>query len=228
MSVSVPIASTPASATKPRLRGVSHQVAVFVALAACAALALRTERGPSRWAVLIFGGCLVAQLGISALYHRVSWGDGARQWMRRLDHSAIFLLIAGGYTPLFLLVPSATSGQTALVAVWAGAAVGVLKSLLWPHSPKWVTAAFCVGLGWLLTGQVLERAAIIGWEPIAWVVASGIVYSLGAAVYALKRPDPAPLVFGYHEVFHALVIAASALLFTHVVRVLASVSGLAP
>lgn len=140
--------------------------------------------------------------------------------MRRLDHSAIFILIAGGYTPLFALVPSTAGGHGALVAIWIGSLIGVSKSLLWPSAPKWMTALFCVALGWMVVGQVVDRARVVGSLSVGLLVASGIVYSLGALVYALKRPDPFPRVFGYHEVFHALVILASICLFAHVVTVL--------
>src|SRR5205085_9507845 len=130
-----------------------------------------------------------------ALYHRVNWSEPARKRMRRLDHAAIFVLIGGGYTPLFSLIPSRNGGHGALLAVWIGVSIGVLKSLLWPHAPKWITAALCVLLGWVVVGQVMERVAIVGLPCILWLVASGVIYSAGAVVYALKRPDPAPRVF---------------------------------
>ncbi len=111
----------------------------------------------------------------------------------------------------------------ALVAIWVGAGLGVLKSLLWPNAPKWVTALLCVGLGWTVVGQVLDRAPAVGWLAIGLLVACGVIYSLGAVVYALRRPDPFPRVFGYHEVFHAIVIVASVCLFAHVVLVMRAV-----
>lgn len=205
---------------KPLLRGVSHQVAMVVALVAATVLTYRASPGVARVAAATFGAAMVLQLGVSALYHRVNWSEGPRRWMRRLDHSAIFVLIAGGYTPLFATVPSQSGGHLALVGMWLGAAIGVVKSLAWPHAPKWVTAGLCVGVGWVGSVEVMARIPVVGWGPIVWVVASGVVYSLGALVYALKRPNPSPRVFGYHEVFHALVIIASVLLFTHVVLVL--------
>jgi hemolysin III len=203
---------------KPLLRGVSHHVAFFVALAATAWLVVMHHS--SARAAVVFGGALSLLFGISALYHRVQWSPAARQRMRRLDHAAIFALIGGGYTPLFSLVPSRAGGHGALLAIWIGAAIGIVKSLAWPNAPKWVTATLCVVLGWTVIGQVMERAPIVGWASVAWLVASGAVYSAGAVVYALKRPDPLPRVFGYHEVFHALVIVASACLYMHVLLVL--------
>lgn len=211
--------TTRAPLSKPRLRGVSHHVAFFFALAATVWLVL-AHAAPASRAALVFGGALSLLFGTSALYHRVEWSPAARQRMRRLDHAAIFILIGGGYTPLFSLIPSRAGGHGALLAIWAGVAIGVIKSLAWPNAPKWVTALLCVGLGWTVVGQVIERTAVVGWPCVACLVASGVIYSVGAAVYALKRPDPSPRVFGYHEIFHALVIVASACLFMHVVLVL--------
>lgn len=205
---------------KPLLRGVSHQIAFFVALVASVLLVLRAPAGRASWVAAVFGFGLVTLFGTSALYHRVDWSPVARQRMRRADHSAIFVLIAAGYTPLFGLLPSNAGGHGALAVVWVGAAVGVLKSLAWPGAPKWVTAGLCVGLGWLVVGEVVQRAPLVVWPGMPLIVASGVTYSLGAVVYALKRPDPFPRVFGYHEVFHAMVVLASALLYVHVALLL--------
>jgi hemolysin III len=205
---------------KPALRGVSHQFAFFATLAASSALVALARSPHAARAALVFGMSLALLFGTSALYHRVQWAPRPRQRMRRLDHAAIFVLIAGGYTPLFALVPSGAGGHGALGAIWIGAAIGVLKSVAWPHAPKWITALVCVALGWMVIGQVVERAPVVGAPCVALLVASGVLYSVGAAVYAVKRPDPWPRVFGYHEVFHALVILASMCLFAHVVLVL--------
>lgn len=214
--------ASPAAPAKPRLRGVSHQIGFFVALLAGAWLVRSAPAGTASWAAAVFSASLVTLFGTSALYHRVDWSERARMRMRRLDHAAIFVLIAGGYTPLFALAPSSEGGHGALLAIWIGAAVGVVKSLAWPRAPKWVTATLCVGLGWMVTGQVVDRVGAVGGVAVAWLVACGVVYSLGALVYARKRPDPRPLVFGYHEVFHALVIVASVMLYVHVALVLAA------
>jgi hemolysin III len=205
---------------KPLLRGVSHQLGFFVALVASAFLVARAPTSTAARAALVFGTSLAFLLGTSALYHRITWTPRARQRMRRLDHAAIFGLIAGGYTPLFALVPAATGGHGALAAIWAGAAVGIVKSLVWPGAPKWLTALVCVVLGWVVVGEVVSRAPAVGWPAIWLLVASGTIYSLGAVVYALRRPDPLPKIFGYHEVFHALVLVASVCLFCHVTLVL--------
>lgn len=213
-----------ASPAKPLLRGVSHQISFFCALAACAALVMRARPGTATAAAFVFSVSLVNLFGTSALYHRVDWSPNARKRMRRLDHAAIFVLIAGGYTPLFALVPSSSGGHGALAAIWIGALVGVVKSVAWPSAPKWMTALLCVGLGWTVVGEVMDRAPAAGSLSIGLLVASGLTYSLGAVVYALKRPDPFPRVFGYHEVFHAIVIVASVCLFGHVALVLSVTS----
>ncbi|HVY46493.1 MAG TPA: hemolysin III family protein [Minicystis sp.] len=208
---------------KPLLRGVSHQFAFFAALAAALLLVHRASGRAEIVVASIFGASLANLLGTSALYHRVDWSEAARQRMRRLDHAAIFLLIAGGYTPLLALVPSPSGGHAGLAMMWIGAALGVVKSLVWVRAPKWLTALLAVGLGWLAVGEVLSRTAAVGPLCIGVLVASGTIYSLGALVYALKRPDPLPRVFGYHEVFHALVVVASVCLYAHVWLVLAAV-----
>ncbi len=205
---------------KPTLRGVSHQFAFFVATAAAAALVVQSRSTTAAVAALIFGASLALLFGTSALYHRVQWQPVPRARMRRLDHAAIFILIAGGYTPLFALVPSSSGGHAALWVIWIGAAAGAVKSVLWAHAPKWVTAALCVVLGWTVAGQVIDRAHAVGWLAIGMLIACGVIYSLGALVYALRRPDPFPRVFGYHEVFHAIVIVASVCLYVHVVLVM--------
>lgn len=229
---------------KPLLRGVSHQIAFFVATAATIGLVASARTTEVRRAAAVFGICLSALFGVSALYHRVSWSERARLRMRRIDHAAIFLLIAGGYTPLFALVPSAPqmmgqmgqmtgpettagifAGYGALVSIWIGAGIGVVKSVAWLSAPKWFTALLCVALGWTVIGEVVGRTAQVGAPAIGFLVASGLVYSLGAVVYATKRPDPWPRVFGYHEIFHLLVIFASVTLFTHVCLVIRAVGG---
>jgi len=194
-----------------------------VSLVAGGALVLQTRSRAAAIAAAVFAASLALLFGVSALYHRVDWSPDQRRRMRRLDHAAIFVLIAGGYTPLFALVPSTTGGHGALWAIWVGSGLGVLKSLLWADAPKWVTALLCVVLGWTVAGQVVDRVAAVGPWAVGLLVGCGVIYSLGALVYALRRPDPFPKIFGYHEVFHAIVIIASACLFAHVALVLRSV-----
>ena len=193
---------------KPLLRGVSHEVAA--AFAAFGWLALvRAAPGPRAAAAAgVYGLALTAQFGVSALYHRPRWGARARLLMRRLDHAAIFLLIAGTYTPICLLIPG-HGGGTLLAGVWAGAAAGVALSIAWPMAPKWLMAGLCVALGWAVVPVLPALRAAIGAGGLALLMAGGAAYTVGAVVYATRRPDPFPRVFGYHEVFHALVVVAA-------------------
>ncbi len=203
---------------KPRLRGVSHQIACFVALVAGALLYVATPVGEARRSVAVYTLSLATLFGVSAAYHRPHWQPRARQWMRRLDHAAIFVFIAGTYTPLSLALPPA-QGATLRAVVWGGALAGVLQSLLWVTAPKPLIAVIYVVLGWSIAPYVREVYAAVGATPLALVLGGGVVYSLGAVVYAKKRPDPVPAVFGYHEVFHALVIVAAMLHFVAVARI---------
>jgi hemolysin III len=196
------------SLAKPRLRGVSHQYAFFVSLACGVGLILAASGGRARVAAAIYAGAVSALLGTSALYHRVTWRPAARRWMRRLDHSMIFVLIAGTYTPVALLALHDSLARTILIVVWAGALGGVVFKLLWIDAPKWVFAAVYLALGWVSIAILGELPAAIGWLGVAGLAAGGLLYTAGAMVYASERPNPLPRVFGYHEVFHALVLAA--------------------
>jgi hemolysin III len=196
--------------TKPLLRGVSHQIAAGVALAGLVALVWVAPGPRARTAALVYGMSLVGLFSVSALYHRPMWGARARLWMRRLDHSAIFLLIAGTFTPLCLLLGDARA-HTMLAVVWAGAGVGILRALLWPKAPRALATALYLLLGWAAVPLVPAMYRELGPGPLALLAAGGLLYSVGAVIYATRRPDPFPRVFGYHEIFHALVIAAAGL-----------------
>jgi hemolysin III len=197
---------------KPRLRGVSHQWAFFVSCAIGAALVVAAPAGTPRLAAAVYALSVSALFGVSALYHRISWASAAaRRWMRRLDHSAIFLLIAGTYTPFALLVLEGRIATVILVVVWAGALGGILLKLVWIDAPKLITAIVYVALGWVAVAAFPDLLEELGVTGTALVAAGGLLYTAGALVYALRRPDPVPSVFGYHEVFHALVIIAAAL-----------------
>jgi hemolysin III len=200
------------SIPKPRLRGVSHQWAFFVSLATGLALVIGAPGGEARVAAAIYALSVAALFGTSALYHRVTWASqNARRWMRRLDHSMIFLLIAGTYTPFAALVLEGTLATVILVVVWAGALGGIVLKLVWIDAPKPVVAVLYVLLGWVAVAAFPDLIDGLGVTSAALVAGGGVLYTAGAVVYALGRPDPAPTVFGYHEIFHALVIAAAAL-----------------
>jgi len=201
----------PQAVAKPRLRGVLHEYAFFVSVACGAGLIAAASDARARAAAAIYAGAVSALLGTSALYHRVTWRPRARRWMRRLDHSMIFVMIAGTYTPVALLALKGTLSQAILIALWGGAAAGVVFKLLWIDAPKWVFAAVYVALGMVGAAVVGELPSAIGWLGASGLIAGGAIYVAGAVVYASGRPNPWPKVFGYHEIFHALVIVAAGL-----------------
>jgi hemolysin III len=198
---------------KPRLRGVSHKWAFFVSLLAGAVLTLSAGDSKATAAAGIYAFSLSALLGVSALYHRVDWGPAARRWMRRLDHTMIFVLIAGTYTPFALLVLHGTISQIVLIAVWTLALGGIVLNLIWWDAPKPVTAAVYLSTGWVAVLAFPQLWSGLGPVGFGLVVLGGLLYTAGAIVYARHSPDPRPAVFGYHEIFHLLVIAAAACQF---------------
>jgi hemolysin III len=201
---------------KPRLRGVSHQWAFFVSLGAGAALVLAASGAQAVIAMSIYAFSLSAMLGTSALYHRVTWTPEIRQWMRRLDHTMIFVFIAGTYTPFALLVMHGTLANAVLIVVWATAAGGVVLNLLWIGAPYWVTAVIYMSTGWVAIVTLPQLWDEIGPVGVGLIALGGALYSAGAVVYARRKPDPRPQVFGYHEIFHVLVIAAAAVQYVAV------------
>jgi hemolysin III len=198
-------------AVKPRLRGVFHQYAFFVSIPCGAALILAASSGRARAAAVIYAAAVTALLGTSALYHRITWRPQVRRWMRRLDHSMIFVLIAGTYTPVALLALKGSLAEAILIALWAGALAGVVLKLVWIDAPKWLVATIYVVLGFLSAAVFGQLPAAIGWLGVAGLAGGGLLYTVGAVVYASGRPNPVPAIFGYHEIFHVLVIAAAAL-----------------
>ena len=209
-----------AAAVKPRFRGVSHQYAFFVFLVLGTVLVIAAPNGRATLAAAIYAASVAGLLGTSAVYHRVNWRrPSARAWMRRLDHSMIFVLIAGTYTPFSLLVLDGTLATAILIVVWAGALGGIVLNLVWITAPRWLIATVYVALGWVAVAAMPQLADRLGAAGVALLMAGGLMYTLGAVIYATKRPNPAPAVFGYHEIFHALVIAAAALQYSVVVFV---------
>ena len=199
------------ASVKPRLRGVSHEWAFFVSLVLGIALIVAAKTPKATLAVAIYAISLSALLGTSALYHRVNWKrPDVRRWMRRLDHSMIFFLIAGTYTPFALLVLNGALADAILVVVWIGAIAGAIVETIWIDHPKWVAALIYMALGWVAVAAFPQLWTDMGVTGTLLVAAGGLLYTAGAVVYATQRPNPSPRVFGYHEVFHALVIAAAA------------------
>jgi hemolysin III len=205
---------------KPLLRGVFHLYAFFGAVAAGIVLVAVSEGARPRTAAGVYAGSLALMFGASALYHRGPWrSPRVRAWMRRLDHCGIFLLIAGTYTPFTLLVFDGTLATVVLVLVWAGAAAGIALKLAWIDAPRWLAAAVYVLLGWVgvIAAPQLFAGAGVAWATL--IVVGGALYTLGAVAYAVQWPNPAPDVFGFHEVFHVLVVAAAATQFAAVTAV---------
>lgn len=203
---------------KPRLRGVLHQWAFAMSVVAGIGLVLEATSVRARLAVAVYALSVAALFGTSALYHRVDWRTlGARRWMRRLDHTMIFVLIAGTYTPFSLLVLHGTAGVVILIAVWAAALAGAVFKLVWIDAPGWLGAATYILIGWIAVIALPELVDRLGIPAVAVLALGGVLYSAGGVIYARKRPDLVPSVFGYHELFHLLVIAAAALQYAVVV-----------
>jgi hemolysin III len=199
--------SPPRSRTKPRLRGLSHEIAAFVAAPAVLALLASARSARAQAAAAIYGASVFALFSVSALYHRPTWTPRARAVVGRIDHSMIFLAIAGTYTPLCLLLGPA--GGSLLATVWGGAALGVLFSVAWDSAPKPLRAAVCALLGWSFLPLAPVLRASLPADAFRLLVAGALVYTAGGVVFTLRRPDPIPTVFGFHEIFHLLVIAGA-------------------
>jgi hemolysin III len=195
--------------TRPLLRGVSHLVAALGVLPAAAWLVSAAGTRPGVIGASVYGASLVVLFTVSAIYHRVFWTDpGIRSIVGRIDHSAIFLLIAGTYTPFCLLIGPG-GGYALLATVWASAALGILIVVFFPRTPKPVRSALYVLLGWLIVPFLPTLHAALGGRAFLYILVGGAFYTVGAVIYAMRRPDPFPRVFGFHEIFHLLVVAAA-------------------
>lgn len=196
---------------RPRLRGVSHQWATgLFAVAGVALVVAAADRGTEAVvACAVYAFSIVGLLATSAIYHRVAWRTASsRAWMRRLDHAMIFVLIGGTYTPVALLALDPPLGTAVLVTVWAGAAVGIAVNLVWISAPRGIVIALYIALSWVVVLAMKELAERVGVLALGLFLLGGVLYTGGAVVYARRRPDPVPGVFGYHELFHACVVLA--------------------
>lgn len=204
---------------KPLLRGVLHHSAAWYALGAGTVLVAVAASTRAALAAAVYSLSLVALFAVSAVYHRVQWkGEQARARMRRADHASIFILIAGTYTPVSMLAIGGDDGQHLLTMIWIGAFAGVMLSLFWPNAPKALNAAVAVAVGWTIVPYFAEVRRLLGGD--VWLIlAGGIIYTAGALIYALRRPDPWPRIFGYHEVFHAMTVAGALLHFAVILRI---------
>ena len=193
-----------------RLRGVHHQAFLPVFVAAAVVLIVLAGSALGRTAMALYGAGLAGCLGTSALYHRGRWAPATRALLGRIDHSMIFLLVAGTYTPVCLLVLRGWVAVVVLGIVWIGGALGAAMAMLWPRAPVWAEVGPYILVGWSAVLAFPQLAARMGWGGLTLLVVGGILYTAGAIIYGMQRPDPFPSVVGYHEIFHALVVLAAA------------------
>ncbi|MCG5467759.1 hemolysin III family protein [Micromonospora sp. LAH09] len=212
MTTSAPLRLKPVDIGKPRMRGWLHTYAFFVAVVCGIVLCSIAATRPG-WAPLV--SCLIYSLtvcglfGTSALYHRRVWSERGYQVMRRMDHSMIFVFIAGTYTPLCVMLLAPRPATVMLALVWGGALAGVALTVVWPHAPRWVSAPLYLALGWVAVAMLPEILHGGGVAALVLLIAGGAIYSVGAVFYALRRPNPWPTVFGHHEFFHACTLLAA-------------------
>jgi hemolysin III len=206
---------TPANPVKPRLRGVFHELGFYIALASGSVLVLSAHDGRSRATAIVFATCVATCFGASALYHRPTWTPPVRAWLARVDHAGVYLLIAGAYTPFAFLVMTRAWAVPVLAVVWSGAVVGILLKLFWVRAPKWLSAAIGLALGWV-GAAAFSQLLKLQLPGVLLVIGGGVLYTVGAIVYIRRRPDPVPRVFGYHELFHVLTLAATACLYVSI------------
>ncbi|WP_433189031.1 PAQR family membrane homeostasis protein TrhA [Actinoallomurus sp. CA-150999] len=197
-----------AQAVKPRLRGWLHAGTFPAALVAGIVLVALGPTLSARLAAAVYAVTSALLFGVSALYHRGHWSARAEAVLRRFDHANIYLIIAGTYTPFALLALHGTARTVVLSVIWSGAAAGVLFRIVWVGAPRWLYTALYVGLGWVAAAVMPQLLNGAGWAALTLVCVGGLLYSVGGLVYGLRRPDPSPRWFGFHEVFHAFTIAA--------------------
>ncbi|ADD40154.1 PAQR family membrane homeostasis protein TrhA [Stackebrandtia nassauensis] len=204
--------------TKPRLRGLLHATAIPVAVIGAIVLVVIAPTIDGKIASAIYGLTSISLFGVSGFYHRS--GNGyASEWLRRWDHANIYLIIAGTYTPFGVLALTGGAQLAVLLIIWIGAAAGVAFRTVWLGAPRWLYTSLYIVLGWVAIFFIPQFLEGVGLAAVILVVAGGLLYSLGAVVYGLKRPDPWPEVFGFHEIFHAFTVAAYLCQFSSVVLV---------
>jgi hemolysin III len=206
------VLATAVAELRPRLRGWLHAYAAAASIitgAALVAVAAAGRGGPAGATTSVYAATVTLLFGTSALYHRLNWGPRGRAIMKRLDHSMIFVFIAGTYTPIAALTLARTAALTVLAVVWTGALFGVVLQTAWPHAPAWLAVPCYIALGWMAIFVFPDLLRNGGVAAFVLLAAGGVIYTLGALVYAMKRPDPWPGTFGFHEVFHACTLLAA-------------------
>ena len=197
---------------KPRLRGWLHAYAAAISVGSGVVLvvvAALLRGGKAGSVTAVYAATVTLLFGTSALYHRLSWSPGAHLLMKRLDHSMIFVFIAGTYTPIAALTLSHGAAVAVLLVVWIGALAGVALQTAWPHAPRWLAVPCYIALGWVAVFVLPQLMHNAGIAALVLIIAGGLVYTVGGIVYGLKRPNPIPGVFGFHEVFHACTVVAA-------------------
>lgn len=205
--VHLPLLEDALDERKPLWRGWLHAATFPIATAAGIVLIVLAHGPIAKWAAAVYMLSSMLLFGISALYHRFNWKPATRQVFRRLDHANIFLLIAGTYTPIALLALPLDKGVILLIAVWAGALIGIGFRVFWLSAPRWLYVLLYVALGWAAVAFLGDIAAA-NLAAMVLVITGGLLYTLGSVVYGFKRPNPVPGVFGFHEIFHALTVLA--------------------
>jgi hemolysin III len=193
---------------KPHLRGWLHAATAPLALAAGVVLIALSPTLATRIGSAVFAASALALFTASATMHRGTWSPGVALWLRRLDHSSIFLLIAGSYTPFTLLLLDGSERTTLLSVAWGGAVMGILFRLFWTGAPRWLYTPIYIALGWAAVFYFPAFFASTSTPVFVCLVTGGLLYTVGGVVYGFKWPDPSPRWFGFHEVFHTLTIAA--------------------
>lgn len=200
----------------------SHLAGVFLAIAGLVILVVLSEDDP--WRIVsfsIYGGSLILLYLASTIYHWLLVPIARRKWLNRVDHVAIFLLIAGTYTPVCLVTLRGGWGWSVFALIWSAAFAGVVIKLSFPTLPRWVSAAIYVAMGWVAVVAVVPLVRAFPLHALAWLLAGGLLYTAGAIVYATRRPNPFPRVFGFHEIFHLFVLGGSAAHFVFMLRYVA-------
>jgi hemolysin III len=199
--------------TKPSMRGVLHQAAFYSSIGAGLMLIARAQNHLSQTSALVYVASLVCLFGVSALYHRPTWGHKGRLLMRKLDHTSIYFLIAGSATPIFLLGLPAASAHRLVLTIWIVAIFGAFKSFFWPFAPRFLSVFIYIAAGFVTIPYLSQLKLALGTFGVSLLLTGAMIYVLGALVYAFRKPNPYPRIFGYHEVFHAMVVIASAFHF---------------
>ncbi len=214
------VPETSAREGKPRWRGASHEVAAFVFPVLGLVLVAVAHTAAARWAALVYTVGITAMYATSACYHRGDWSPSVQRRLRRLDHSMILVGIAATYTPVAVVGLDTRSARILLAVVWPLAVAGIVVQMFWLNAPRWLVAGLYVVIGWTALAFVPVLWHELGVITFSLIVCGGVCYSLGARVYSTRRPDPVPAVFGFHEVFHALVIAAGVIFYVAIARVI--------